>query len=175
VTFADVAAAFEARGARRQHDGTYRGPCPAHGGTNRTSLSLREGPDGKPRLHCFARGCDWRDILTALGFDVTPGAFPPPARRPSPARRFRHRLESWEATNHLRAVRERDVLVLRAEWLRTYLLGGHGTPAELDAARRELAEAHDRLAWLDHVLEVLSERPQLERADLFVDLSGGRI
>ena len=68
-SFDSVAAAFEAVGGRRLHDGSYRGACAAHGGDNPSALSMREGADGQALLHCFTRGCDWRDILAALGFE----------------------------------------------------------------------------------------------------------
>lgn len=45
--------------------------CPCHNDgakQGRRSLSIAEGKDGKPLLHCFA-GCEYKDIIGALGLD----------------------------------------------------------------------------------------------------------
>ena len=64
--------------------------CPAHGDKT-PSLSIRELPDGRALVHCFA-GCDTHDVLAAIGLslrDLFPerlrGAFKR-EREPFPAR-----------------------------------------------------------------------------------------
>lgn len=56
------------------HGDHYRAKCPAHGGDNPTSLSIREATDkyGHPctRLHCFAHGCSREAICAAIGIPV---------------------------------------------------------------------------------------------------------
>ena len=80
--FDEVAAAFEAVGGRSYGNSSYRGPCPAHSGTN-PNLSLREGPNGEVWLTCFSRGCSALDVLRALGFaPPRPERVRPNARRP---------------------------------------------------------------------------------------------
>ncbi len=43
----------------------WRARCSAHNGASDTSLSLTEGSDGKPLLHCHA-GCSYADVLAAV-------------------------------------------------------------------------------------------------------------
>lgn len=43
--------------------------CPAHA-DNGPSLSVRDLPDGRVLLHCFA-GCDVADIVAAIGLDMS--------------------------------------------------------------------------------------------------------
>jgi transposase len=88
-SFDMVAAAFEAVGGRRLHDGSYRGACIAHGGDNPSALSLSEGTDGRALVYCFTRGCDWRDILAALGFERHKRGPQMPQQREAYARRQR--------------------------------------------------------------------------------------
>jgi hypothetical protein len=65
--------------------------CPAHG-DKRPSLAVTEADDGRVLLHCFSHGCDWREILDALGLPES-ALFPEkpiahhvaPERRPFPA------------------------------------------------------------------------------------------
>ena len=67
---ADIAAMV----AATKHGGAWRAACPAHGGENGSSLSIREGKDrhGNPvtLLHCHAQHCDVRDICAALGIEL---------------------------------------------------------------------------------------------------------
>jgi hypothetical protein len=59
--------------------GSYRASCPAHGGSNRTALAIREG-DGERvllRPHC---GCEVEHVVSALGIEMRE-LFPP---RPAP-------------------------------------------------------------------------------------------
>lgn len=49
---------------KRQPDGSYMVPCPAH--KDRTpSLALKDGDNGYLISHCFA-GCDWKDVRAGL-------------------------------------------------------------------------------------------------------------
>ncbi len=49
--------------------GGYRARCPAHNGDSDTSLSIKEGDDGRALLTCHA-SCGLRDIVDALGLGV---------------------------------------------------------------------------------------------------------
>ncbi|PLS84864.1 MAG: hypothetical protein CYG60_15595 [Actinobacteria bacterium] len=49
--------------------GGYRARCPAHNGASDTSLSIKEGDDGRVLLTCHA-SCGLRDIVDALGLGV---------------------------------------------------------------------------------------------------------
>lgn len=77
-TFAEIEEAMFRVGASRRADGSVRGRCTAHGGSNLSSLVLRLGSSGVPLLHCFARQCAWHEILSSLGLDS--------ARRGRPSR-----------------------------------------------------------------------------------------
>jgi len=62
-----------------------RCPVPSHGqgrGDRNPSLSVSEGTDGLALVHCFA-GCEYADILEALGFSNR-GPRPPFPPRPAP-------------------------------------------------------------------------------------------
>jgi hypothetical protein len=53
----------------------WRCACPAHGGTNRSTLSIGAGHDGAVLLRCWA-GCDVDQIVHALGLELV-DLFPP--------------------------------------------------------------------------------------------------
>ncbi len=53
---------------RRIGDGKYHACCPAHADKG-PSLSIRELPDGRVLLHCFA-GCGVDEILAATGMTI---------------------------------------------------------------------------------------------------------
>ena len=69
-TAADIAAQLDAR----KHGAHWRARCPAPGGDNPQSLSIKEGVDshGNPTtlLYCFAHQCRIEDICEALGIAV---------------------------------------------------------------------------------------------------------
>jgi len=74
--------------------GRWRSCCPAHGGKNRSALSIYETPDGAVLLHCHVMGCAVGDIAGAVGVDLSE-LFPPradaatgskPIARPWPSR-----------------------------------------------------------------------------------------
>ncbi len=56
------------RGVRRSGGG-WIAKCPAHNDSE-PSLSVGQGRDGKTLLHCHA-GCDYKDILNAVGLEPT--------------------------------------------------------------------------------------------------------
>lgn len=58
----------------RGRNGSYVACCPAHADRS-PSLTVRETPDGKILLHCFA-GCEVSDIAAAVGMDLM-DLFPP--------------------------------------------------------------------------------------------------
>lgn len=63
MTAAEVAERFHSRQVR---PGEWRARCPHHRGGSKTSLSIREAPDGRILLHCFG-GCGSSDVLAAIG------------------------------------------------------------------------------------------------------------
>ena len=71
-------------------DGSWVACCPAH--QDKTpSLSIKLMPDGKWLIHCFS-GCDWRDVLAAVG--LRPSDLFPPS---DPASRARYRERAISA------------------------------------------------------------------------------
>ncbi len=65
--------------------GGFRARCPAHNGDSDTSLSIKEGEDGRALLTCHA-SCDLREIVGALGLGVV-DLFAHNGHRPSPAKK----------------------------------------------------------------------------------------
>ena len=53
---------------RPRGDGRWSARCPAHGDTS-PSLSVRELPDGRILIYCFA-GCDVQAVTAALGIQL---------------------------------------------------------------------------------------------------------
>ena len=68
IEYDECAAAFERLGGVRHGDST-RGPCPAHGSGNPSTLSITRRAGTEILIHCFAEGCSYRDVLDALGFE----------------------------------------------------------------------------------------------------------
>lgn len=56
-------------GVRQTGDGRWLARCPAHGDKS-PSLSVRELPDGRVLLHCFAQ-CATAAVLDALNLDMS--------------------------------------------------------------------------------------------------------
>jgi len=54
---------------RQRGDGRWSARCPAHGDTS-PSLSIRELPDGRILIYCFA-GCDIQAVTAALGIELS--------------------------------------------------------------------------------------------------------
>jgi hypothetical protein len=71
------------QGVRRTGEGRWVARCPAHNDEH-PSLSVREAPDGKVLLRCWA-GCDTAAVLAALGLRWS-DLFPDGKRRPRTAR-----------------------------------------------------------------------------------------
>ena len=77
-------------GVRQTGPDRWLARCPAHADKS-PSLSIRELPDGRALVHCFA-GCPTNDVLAAVGLELA-ALFPerleghhyPPDRRPLPA------------------------------------------------------------------------------------------
>ena len=53
---------------KRTGNGTYIACCPSHEDKN-PSLSIRDLPDGRILIHCFA-GCDVYSILASIGIEI---------------------------------------------------------------------------------------------------------
>lgn len=62
----------------RGRNGSWTACCPAHNDKG-PSLAVRELPDGRVLLHCFA-GCETESVLAAVGMDMT-DLFPPDSKR----------------------------------------------------------------------------------------------
>jgi len=69
---------------RETGPGRWLARCPAHDDRH-PSLSIRELPDGRVLVHCFA-GCEAGDILAAVGLTLT-DLFPDAGPHHSPASR----------------------------------------------------------------------------------------
>jgi hypothetical protein len=54
----------------RERQGGFRARCPAHRGVSATSLSIREGDDGRALIKCFA-DCEQQDVVNALGLSMS--------------------------------------------------------------------------------------------------------
>jgi hypothetical protein len=59
---------------RQTGDGEWIARCPAHADKS-PSLTIKELPDGRTLLHCFA-GCGALDVITAIGLEWS-DLFPP--------------------------------------------------------------------------------------------------
>ncbi len=62
----------------RGRNGVWTACCPAHDDKG-PSLAVRELPDGRVLVHCFA-GCETESVLGALGMDMS-DLFPPDVKR----------------------------------------------------------------------------------------------
>ena len=62
----EVLSMLSARYGASVRGGELRIPCPAHGGTDRTSLALSMGPSGKVLVICHSGGCPFQEIAAAL-------------------------------------------------------------------------------------------------------------
>ena len=57
------------QGVKKRGDERWMARCPAHEDRN-ASLAVRECPDGRVLIHCFAQ-CEPLDILGAIGLEMT--------------------------------------------------------------------------------------------------------
>lgn len=103
---------------------SWRAACPAHGQHKRQTLAVRELPDRRVLVHCFA-DCNPADIVAAIGLDLS-DLFPPQTLPVHPHRRERFNpadvlrgvaLELTVATATMRAVRNGQTLDAQA-WAR---------------------------------------------------------
>ena len=62
----------------RGRNGSWTACCPAHDDKG-PSLAVRELPDGRVLVHCFA-GCETESVLGAVGMDMS-DLFPPEEKR----------------------------------------------------------------------------------------------
>lgn len=62
-------------GVRETGPGRWVACCPCHDSKSRSSLSVREGDDGRVLIHDFG-GCPVEDVVAALGLDMA-DLFPP--------------------------------------------------------------------------------------------------
>ena len=62
----------------RGRNGSWTARCPAHADKG-PSLAVRETPDGRVLVHCFA-GCETQSVLDSVGMDMT-DLFPPEEKR----------------------------------------------------------------------------------------------
>lgn len=62
----------------RGRNGSWTACCPAHDDKG-PSLAVRELPDGRVLVHCFA-GCETESVLASVGMDMT-DLFPPEEKR----------------------------------------------------------------------------------------------
>lgn len=71
------------RVVKQESDGSYLCYCPVHeaAGDHNPSFVVTQADDGKILLNCRSRGCDWNDIIRAMGItgkDLFPDRDPPP-------------------------------------------------------------------------------------------------
>lgn len=67
----------------RGRNGSWTACCPAHNDKG-PSLAVRELPDGRVLVHCFA-GCETESVLGSVGMDMSdlfPRRKAPPVHRP---------------------------------------------------------------------------------------------
>lgn len=87
-------------GARPYGRDRWRCACPAHGGTNRSTLSIGVADNGAVLLRCW-QGCSIEQIVGALGLDVG-DLFPPKDTHAQPLKR-RSMLTARQALDLLQA------------------------------------------------------------------------
>jgi hypothetical protein len=86
---------------RRMGDGRWMAACPAHKDKG-PSLSVREMPDGRVLVHCFA-GCDVRSVVQAAGLDLD-ALFPPRSRFDGERQMVPRERKPWNASDAVRAL-----------------------------------------------------------------------
>ena len=114
-----------------QHGDHYRATCPAHGGDNPTSLSIREDRDkyGNPctRLHCFAHGCSREEICAAMGipvrclFAIHPAYAKETRNHPRAKSQRIDRLKAMEepSPDEIAQIMLEEMIVSDPEWIQT--------------------------------------------------------
>jgi hypothetical protein len=86
------------KGVKRIGENRWQARCPAHGDRS-PSLSVRELPDGRVLVHCFA-GCGVADVVAAVGLDLQ-DLFPPSTPGPAGLPRERRPFTVGEAVRAL--------------------------------------------------------------------------
>jgi len=106
----------------------WQAHCPAHQ-DNSPSLSISEGDDGRLLLHCFA-GCDYRDIMAAIGLEPKDGFI----EQQSPVARLEYRRKS----------------IIKARDFENVVLNAGGNADSLsDEDVQRIALAHQRIQQAD--------------------------
>ena len=106
----------------------WQAHCPAHQ-DNSPSLSIAEGDDGRLLLHCFA-GCDYRDIMAAIGLEPKDGFI----EQQSPVARLEYRRKS----------------IIKARDFENVVLNAGGNADSLsDEDVQRIALAHQRIQQAD--------------------------
>lgn len=137
----------------KQHGKSWIACCPAHNDKS-PSLSIAEGDDGRLLVHCHA-GCEYRDIMAAVGLDARDGfavALSPDARREYKRQKLRS-----------------------AKQIEQFIMSAAGNQeAELtDEDVSRVALANERIKTIDAELAELDESRQqaaVSAADLFGNL-----
>ena len=124
---------YISEGVRKTGDGRWIARCPAHQDRG-PSLSLRELPDGRLLLHCFA-GCPVADVLGAVGLEF--GALFPDAPREHHAPRERLPFDPLTVLKAM--AHEALVVALIAEDMRKNPLGDEAS-RRLDLAVQRIRE-----------------------------------
>ena len=120
---------------RARGPGQWSARCPAHRDKG-PSLSIKELPDGRVLVHCFA-GCSVDEVVGAAGLDVA-DLFPPRESQGGPLQR-RRLLVAPQALELLHD--EAQLVALCAVNI------GHGV-ALTDAERARVLQAAARIAYL---------------------------
>jgi hypothetical protein len=149
--------------ARRLREGEYRAACPVHGGTSKTSLSIKDAGD-RILIHCFA-GCDYIAILNAIGVSTPAELFEDEDRRnPETAlrRKARTGLCNWcerRLTTISYELREIEPLIgAIATELSEYEMGRIApAPVLQEQLWTQLQHAYQKRAKLESEFETLRE------------------
>lgn len=162
VSWEEIISAFRSQGGRRWKDDFYRGPCPAHGGSNRSALVIRREGD-TVLLHCFSHGCSWRSVLDALGFSGYALDENDPNDLDAKIRRLRHRyLRGYE----VELFGMKAFLALTAQRARTAIKAlrpADGSDAAFDEAAREIFDLMELVQSVEDFLDRVSVLPKEEQ------------
>jgi hypothetical protein len=102
----DAAEIVRALGGKRSGKG-WLCCCPVHNDRD-PSLYVKAGPDGLPRVHCYA-GCDWREVRAEL---VRRNLLPARGQRLDPAELTRRALEREEKLGRKREAAGAEALAI---------------------------------------------------------------
>lgn len=116
----------------RGRNGSWTACCPAHNDRG-PSLAVRELPDGRVLVHCFA-GCETQSVLAAVGMDMT-DLFPPDIKRREYGDHKPRVKPAFYASDLLKAIAF-EALVVQ---LVAYDIASGRNPSEEDRKRMMLA------------------------------------